>query len=78
MSDASAYPITPPIGGLNCRHCGGPQRGNAAVGDIPLCRPDKGLNCYDLVTVYGHTSDGTPCIYCDNPGWVRNGPGKRP
>ncbi len=55
----------------DCGHCGGPQRGYAALGDTPLCHPDGGLDCYRLVTVYGH---GAPCITqpcCDPEPWRR-------
>lgn len=49
--------------GARCAHCQGPQIGMAAVGDNNggtrmLCHPDYGLDCYRLVTVYGH---GMPC-----------------
>jgi transcriptional regulator with XRE-family HTH domain len=42
-----------------CGHCGEPQRGYASLWGIPLCHPDEGLDCYRLVTVYGH---GAPCL----------------
>jgi len=37
------------------------MRGNAGICDPepkPLCHPDSGMDCYTLVTVYGH---GMPC-----------------
>lgn len=37
-----------------CGHCGEPMRGYAAINDTPLCHPDEGLDCYRLVTVFGH------------------------
>jgi transcriptional regulator with XRE-family HTH domain len=42
-----------------CGHCGEPQRGYASLWGIPLCHPNEGLDCYRLVTVYGH---GAPCL----------------
>jgi transcriptional regulator with XRE-family HTH domain len=42
-----------------CGHCGGSLRGYASLGDVKLCHPDDGMDCYRLVTVYGH---GAPCI----------------
>lgn len=44
--------------GGRCAHCRGPQIGYAAKGEDLLCHPDYGLDCYRLVTVYGH---GMPC-----------------
>lgn len=42
------------LSGRTCAHCGGPQVGFASVNLAPLCHPDYGLDCYRLVTVYGH------------------------
>jgi hypothetical protein len=42
-----------------CGHCGGPLRGYATLGNIKLCHPDEGMDCYRLVTLYGH---GAPCV----------------
>lgn len=47
-----------------CVHCQQPLRGWAAVPAGPVCHPsglpgeEPGLDCYRLVTVYGHP---TPC-----------------
>jgi hypothetical protein len=41
-----------------CGHCEQPMRGMASKGDTWLCHPDEGIDCYRLVTVYGHA---TPC-----------------
>jgi hypothetical protein len=46
-----------------CGHCGGPLRGYAAVNDAAVCHPDEGLDCYRLVTVYGHPVPCGPCAY---------------
>lgn len=46
---------------LTCKHCGGRQRGYATVGDAKVCHPDDGMDCYRLVTVYGHQM---PCETC--------------
>lgn len=43
-----------------CRHCGTKARGYADVGG-PVCHPDAGMDCYRLVTVYGHPMPCTPC-----------------
>lgn len=45
---------SPPV----CGHCGGPQVGYAAVHGTPVCHPDDGLDCYMLVTTWGHSM---PC-----------------
>jgi hypothetical protein len=41
-----------------CLHCWRPQRGRATVwiDEVPyaLCHSDTGLDCYRLVTIYGH------------------------
>lgn len=47
----------------DCAHCVRPQRGYAAVNSHPLCHPDEGLDCYRLVTIYGHEM---PCRTCQN------------
>jgi len=40
---------------IECAHCGYEQRGSADVNGVPLCHEDSlGLDCYRLVTVYGH------------------------
>lgn len=44
-----------------CGHCGRVQDGYAAVGNVPLCHPDTGMDCFKLVTLYGH---GAPCGMC--------------
>ena len=44
-----------------CGHCRQPMRGYAQLGDIWLCHPDEGLDCYRLVTLYGHP---VPCFPC--------------
>ncbi|TDC34205.1 hypothetical protein E1211_17815 [Micromonospora sp. 15K316] len=44
-----------------CGHCRTPMRGYARLGDIWLCHPDDGLDCYRMVTLYGH---GAPCFPC--------------
>lgn len=45
-----------------CAHCLGPQGGSAQVNDSPLCHPADGLDCYRLVTVYGHAMPCTECV----------------
>lgn len=45
----------------SCGHCGRVQDGYAAVGNTPLCHPDEGMDCFKLVTLYGHA---TPCDTC--------------
>lgn len=37
-----------------CAHCERPMRGMASAGDAWLCHPDYGVDCYHLVTLYGH------------------------
>lgn len=42
-----------------CAHCGGPQIGIASTFDSEdrrrlLCHPPRGMDCYRLVTIYGH------------------------
>lgn len=53
--------------GQTCAHCSGPQNGSASVTQYddarkpvhkPLCHPDYGMDCYSLVSVYGHSM---PC-----------------
>jgi hypothetical protein len=49
--------------GKRCQHCGGPAIGMASVilpsGErVVVCHPTYGMDCYQLVTVYGH---GAPC-----------------
>jgi hypothetical protein len=41
-----------------CGHCQRPMRGHASTGGVWLCHPDDGMDCYTLVTLYGH---GAPC-----------------
>lgn len=41
-----------------CGHCERLMRGMASAGDVWLCHPDSGVDCYHLVTLYGHP---TPC-----------------
>lgn len=50
-----------PGAGRICAHCGGPMRGYASAGDAWLCHPDSGIDCYHLVTLYGHPA---PCAAC--------------
>lgn len=60
-----------------CAHCGGPMRGSAGLqwmgvaGSTPLrfdlCHPpDVGMDCYRLVTVYGHQIVDCPCVSDDS------------
>lgn len=49
---------------LICAHCSEPMRGRASFNGLPLCHPDKGVDCYHLVTVYGHA------MPCSNPACV--------
>jgi hypothetical protein len=42
----SELPSTDPVCGL----CGRPARGFAFAGDVRLCHPDSGTDCYQLVT----------------------------
>lgn len=44
-----------------CGHCDGEVRGFARAQGKDLCHPDSGLDCYRLVTVYGHE---LPCYAC--------------
>lgn len=44
-----------------CGHCLGPVRGWSTVHGTPLCHPNGGLDCYRLVTVYGHALDCASC-----------------
>jgi len=45
-----------------CAHCMREMRGYASAGNGQrLCHPDAGLDCYRLVTVYGHEM---PCWCC--------------
>ena len=50
-----------------CAHCREPMQGYATIGGRWLCHPDAGLDCYRLVTVYGHPM---PCFQCAST--VRN------
>ncbi len=49
-----------------CAHCSYPPTGVARIWrdgtSRVLCHPDIGLDCYDLVTVWGHTM---PCMRRD-------------
>lgn len=46
----------------DCAHCGLPERvGYSVVKGRYLCHTDEGLDCYRLVTVYGHLM---PCMSC--------------
>lgn len=57
-----------------CAHCQQPARGYATVGPDRLCRPDlsqMAMECYRLVTVYGHLM---PCGDCISGAAVRYGP----
>lgn len=44
-----------------CGHCGERMRGYASFRNKWLCHPDDGLDCYRLVTVYGHPMPCFPC-----------------
>lgn len=45
-----------------CAHCLTSPIGVAALNDDVLCHPDEAImDCYVLVTAYGHP---TPCIPC--------------
>lgn len=46
-----------------CGHCHGPLRGYGAIGRVLLCHPDDGMDCYRLVTLYGHGIDCLSCIH---------------
>lgn len=46
-----------------CGHCMLEMRGFAAKGDIYLCHPDTGLDCYQLVTRYRHSLNCQFCIW---------------
>ena len=46
---------------LICGHCLRDQRGYATMNGMPLCHPDEGMDCYHLVTVWGHDFR---CEYC--------------
>jgi len=72
-------PITPAVSGRadgrvagkggaatqTCGHCLKPARGYARAEGARLCHPDEGLDCYRLVTVYGHS---VPCGDCSPAG----------
>jgi hypothetical protein len=45
-----------------CGHCQRPIRGMGSVGGTFLCHPDDGMDCYRLVTLYGHPM---PCDRLD-------------
>lgn len=45
-----------------CGHCQRPMRGMASAGSTWLCHPDDGMDCYRLVTLYGHR---VPCERLD-------------
>jgi len=46
-----------------CGLCGtDPARGHAQAGDVWLCHPDDGQDCYHLWTVYGRRPEGTPDV----------------
>lgn len=66
--------------GRTCSHCGGPQIGMASITQDgqyrPVCHPDYGMNCYELVTIHGHSMpcncrgssehpDNDPCARCE-------------
>ena|SRR5688500_5123412 len=46
---------------LTCEHCGGRRVGYGVVAGKKVCHPDIGMDCYHLVTVYGHEM---PCKTC--------------
>lgn len=55
-----------------CAHCAHDLDGSASVGDSPLCHPGDGLDCYRLVTIYGHAMPCTECVLArasDDEGW---------
>lgn len=62
-----AHQATPPVPPTPlCGHCGNPQRGYSTHESKPLCHPDDGMDCYQLVTVYGHPMTGAVehCVRC--------------
>ena len=50
-----------------CAHCGHRVRGSASYNGLPLCHPDEGMDCYHLVTVWGHKMPCDPCVV---PEWL--------
>lgn len=60
------------MSGNFCGHCKRPMRGFAMADGVYLCHPDVGMDCYHLVTVYGHEvgRDGS-CQQCANPETVQ-------
>lgn len=46
-----------------CEHCGGQRQGYGVIKGKKVCHPDVGMDCYHLVTVYGHEM---PCKNCIN------------
>lgn len=55
-----------------CTHCRRSQRGSAEVDGHPVCHPHDPLamDCYHLVTVYGHSVDNCGCSWLPES-WVR-------
>lgn len=53
----------------SCTHCQLPAIGSAYVwtnaGRHQLCHPDRGLDCYQLVTVQGHQLVDCSCRHVD-------------
>lgn len=47
--------------GVTCGHCRKQQLGSAMAGGVPLCHSSAEPDCYRLVTVYGHSADGSCC-----------------
>lgn len=58
-------PDVEPKTGRTCEHCGGPQRGYAAINGAEVCHTGGPFpDCYELVTVHGEglgTRDNTAC-----------------
>jgi hypothetical protein len=44
-----------------CAHCTHGLRGTGHIDGNPVCHPEHGLDCYLLVTAYGHA---LPCPAC--------------
>lgn len=60
-----------------CAHCCRPALGFALSGDHRLCRTGSipagadPMDCYRLVTIYGHPTDGTCQCIAKKPLWRR-------
>lgn len=53
MTEAASWP--------RCGHCTHPMLGVASAKGHDLCHPDGNIDCYRLVTVYGHPIPCKPC-----------------